>query len=842
MSYTELAALADAEAAGFPRVPTLMALAMRSELESVVRYLAALRSGNPVILVDDAASVVGRRIIEAYAPWLPGTALPTREGTVLHPDLAVLLSTSGTTGSPKLVRLSAENIDANARSIGQYLEIGPDTRAITTLPLHYSYGLSVLNSHLAAGASVVLNDESVAAPGFWRLFETQAVTSMAGVPFVYELLESIGFRNRVLPKLRTMTQAGGRMPPAMVRSYAEWAQARGIAFFVMYGQTEATARMAYLPPAEALTHGDCIGVPIPDGRFHLVDEAGAVVEGAGQPGELVYSGPNVMMGYAVEPGDLARGTELAALHTGDLAERTPEGLYRIVGRRSRFVKPYGLRVSLDEIEAVLEEQGISAMAAGADDLVAVAFVGDGGVSEAAMTQRLADIFKLPPGLFDASMVPALPHLATGKRDYQGVMTAARARRAAGVDAEDAVGDGGFAATFAAVLRRPRAAPEDSFNAMGGDSLSYVSIVTAIDERLGHVPEGWEDMTIAELDRMVAAKGTSGGGSGSPFGLKAFDSEIVLRALAIIAVVLTHSKSRFLGGGSDALMILAGYNLARFNFAKLTMNGGLQVLRSFGVRIVLPYYLILIGYAVVHKNPGIASFFLVANNFGRFRSLLTPFWFIEALTQAMVIMVLIFAVPAARRMAAASPLRFAAGLLLVSIAVRAGAFSILQHARLLNTSVDAVFPLFALGWMMFFARDTRAKLFCVVAAIFLGAINARLMGSEQVFGGWTTEIGLRRAGWIVSAAVLVLFLPRVRLPRMVGQVLTAIAAISFTIYLTHIFPAHVLAREFGLSPVLVLPLAIAFGFLVHWSMRWFLALPPVDRIWSRLKGDAGRGVM
>ena len=238
------------------------------------------------------------------------------------------------------------------------------------------------------------------------------VTALAGVPYTYELFDRCGFMDKPLPALRTLTQAGGRLPAESVRRYADWAAARGVAFFVMYGQTEATARMAYLPPDRLAAHPDCIGVAIPGGSFSLIDGDGSEIAAAGTPGELVYRGPNVMMGYAADAADLARGAEVEALATGDIAERTADGLYRIVGRTSRFCKPFGLRISLDEVEAALRRHGWRGVAAGDDSLIAIDTLDS--VSPDTVAEALAAEFKLAPAPVRRRARRRLPAAAVGQ--------------------------------------------------------------------------------------------------------------------------------------------------------------------------------------------------------------------------------------------------------------------------------------------------------------------------------------------------------------------------------------------------------------------------------------------
>jgi len=255
--------------------------------------------------------------------------------------------------------LSAANIEANARSIAEYLVLGPDERSLASLPLHYSYGLSVLNSHLTVGATVVLTDEPVTARAFWTLVKDARITSMAGVPTTWDILRQIRFARMTIPTLSYCTQAGGRLSNEVTQYYADWARSARKRFYVMYGQTEATARIAFVPPERLPDKIGSVGIAIPGGALSLVDVHGHIITESGQTGEIVYRGPNVMLGYAESAEDLARGDECGGvLRTGDLARRDSDGYYFIVGRTKRFAKLFGNRINLDEVEALLHRHGI----------------------------------------------------------------------------------------------------------------------------------------------------------------------------------------------------------------------------------------------------------------------------------------------------------------------------------------------------------------------------------------------------------------------------------------------------------------------------------------------------
>ena len=266
VSYAQVAEMAAARRRELGNVRRLVMLEATNAIESIVTYLAALEGGHPVLLVppgdDEASRTLRASLADRFNPDVlfagsaGGAALREMRPGSAHnfaDDLALLVSTSGSTGTPKLVRLSRQNVLSNAHAIASYLRLTPADRAVTTLPMHYCYGLSVLNSHLVAGASVVLTERSVADAAFWEEAATHRITSIAGVPYTFELLEAGQFTDRLPASIRYLTQAGGRLAPDAVRRFARLGERRGFQFFVMYGQTEATARMAYVP-AEFASH------------------------------------------------------------------------------------------------------------------------------------------------------------------------------------------------------------------------------------------------------------------------------------------------------------------------------------------------------------------------------------------------------------------------------------------------------------------------------------------------------------------------------------------------------------------------------------------------------------
>jgi acyl-CoA synthetase (AMP-forming)/AMP-acid ligase II len=420
LSYVELARRCDEVTERLGPSRRLVAVGMSNTVSAVVAYLGARRGGHAVVLVkpDRSASCVDRwrPDVELHGAGDDVELVEHGVGTAheLHPDLGLLMSTSGSTGSPKCVRLSGTNLTSNAVAIAEYLGLGPDDRAITSLPLHYCYGLSVLHSHLAVGAGVVMSEQSVVDRCFWSAVSEHAVTSIAAVPHSLDLMDRSGTTSGLrTASLRRLTVAGGRTAPTVVERYAALGERWGWDLVVMYGQTEATARMAYLPPELARRHPGSIGVAIPGGALELVPHDGDDPD----VGELEYRGPNVMMGYATTPSDLCRGQEVAALRTGDLARRGEDGLFEIVGRSNRFAKLFGLRIDLDHLEDVLSGHGVSAWCVATDSELALLTT---DVRAARVAELVAAETGVPRTAVHVAVAEELPRHPNGKPDRRGV--------------------------------------------------------------------------------------------------------------------------------------------------------------------------------------------------------------------------------------------------------------------------------------------------------------------------------------------------------------------------------------------------------------------------------------
>lgn len=353
---------------------------------------------------------------EIYGYCLLENPQPLSKRQELHPELALLLTTSGSTGSPKLVRLTYGNLLSNAESIANYLDITAIERPITSLPMHYSYGLSVINSHLLRGATILLTPRSIMEAEFWAFFREQGATSIAGVPYTYQMLKRLRLQRMELPTLKTLTQAGGKLGAELVREFAEWAEDTGRHFIVMYGQTEATARMSYLPWPRELDKSGSIGIAIPEGAFALIDTEGEEITVPDTPGELIYRGPNVSMGYAETAEDLSKGDENGGvLRTGDVAQFDADGYLYIVGRLKRFIKIFGNRVNLDQAEQIAKALTPDCACTGVDDKLTVHVI-DASLSDA-MRAHMAGKLGLHPSAIRINIVFGIPKNSSGKVQY-----------------------------------------------------------------------------------------------------------------------------------------------------------------------------------------------------------------------------------------------------------------------------------------------------------------------------------------------------------------------------------------------------------------------------------------
>lgn len=418
---------------------SLVFLVCENCYESIAAYIGFLRKKIvPVLINPKIDTDMLKALLEAYKPqyifcpkdWHAGgtevsalgghNMLKTENESApeMNEELAVLITTSGSTGSPKLVMQSYKNITSNANSIAEYLDIREDDRAITTMPMSYTYGLSIIQSHLLKGARIITTEKTLMDKGFWSLLKEQKATTFGGVPYVYEMLKRLRFGKMELPSLRYITQAGGKLSKELALEFSEVCRDKGIKMIIMYGQTEATARMSYLPWEYAFSKAGSIGIAIPHGRLYLADANGNEITTPDTVGEMIYEGDNVTLGYALTAADLAKPDERhGRLETGDMAVCDEDGFFTIVGRKKRFLKIFGNRVNLDEAEGLLNKEGIKCVCGGHDDLLKIYVVGADNDMLSKAVDFISAKLDLNRSAFKAVSIDEIPRSASGKVMY-----------------------------------------------------------------------------------------------------------------------------------------------------------------------------------------------------------------------------------------------------------------------------------------------------------------------------------------------------------------------------------------------------------------------------------------
>lgn len=792
---------------------SLVVLASSNTVEFVVTYLALIGGGHVPL-------VAGAHVDRMVERWRPDAVVrTTREGVEidrlatgqyeLHPDLALLLSTSGSTGDPKLVRLSHRNLLANADAIVAYLSLSECDRGITSLPLHYCYGLSVLHSHLRAGGGLVLTDASVIDPCFAQAMAEHGVTNVAGVPYSFELLERAGPETIHVPTLRYVTQAGGRLAPADVLRWVERTAGWGVDFYVMYGQTEATARMAYLPPELAVELPTAIGVPIPGGRLEVRPLEDADPDLGDGVGEIVYHGPNVMMGYATCPADLADGAVLTELRTGDLGRFDAErGVYEIVGRRARFVKLFGLRVDLDRVEHEVRAIAPEAAVAGDDERIVVCAP---GADPERVRRCAAELAGVPSGAVAVITDLPVPRRAAGKVDYAAILDADRATRAAQAPVPDDP-DGGVADIFRLVLGRADVAPDATFVSLGGDSLNYVECSIRLERRLGRLPADWHLTPVAELER-----------SARPTRVPRLDTTVLLRALGICAIVATHMRLWYFPGGAHLMLAVVGYNLSRFQLqipgartrivaaARTVARAAVPTVAFVGICMLLvggysiPTLLLVHGYAGIPEHVD-----------GRWH-----YWFIEVFAYLVILTSLVLAIPPVRRLERRAQYLFPLVVFAVLLLFRYRLL-ILDGSSNLRFKAHGVAWIFVLGWLIH-QSTTRWKQLAT-SALCLATIPGFFDRPQRE---WFIILGLLGLIWMRE----------VPMPRLAIWPVATVAGASMWILISHfrVFPPLTRNLPLGLAFALTLAAGVVIWRLVDLAGRWATRLVQ-ERRRRRTMGD------
>ena len=441
ISYNKLEQMVNDLSFYFSDFPSLAILICKNTSISVTGYLSCITRGVvPLLLPSNTTSHILNKFITTYRPkylFLDGGiehdsyrrimeiddfCLYVSEDTrvpKINSNLRLLLTTSGTTGSPKLVRLSDENLRINCEMICTSLPMRADDIAITTLPFNYSYGLSIINTHFLQGSAIQLNEYSLMQRAFWDLLYKSKATTFGGVPFHYQQIEQVGFERILNSSVRYLTQAGGKLQPEILERIYKFCDRGAIEFFVMYGQTEASPRISVLNPSDAKEHPGSIGKAIAPGEFWLSPLSNELKVQNHVAGELVFRGGNVAMGYAQDATDLRLGDEWnGVLRTGDLAYFDEEGFPYIVGRVNRFGKIRGIRVSLDDLETLFQEIDINIVAIEVKDQIFIVTSQD--IDFNLVDKALRDTIGLRFIDFVYRKIESIPHTQSGKVDYHAL--------------------------------------------------------------------------------------------------------------------------------------------------------------------------------------------------------------------------------------------------------------------------------------------------------------------------------------------------------------------------------------------------------------------------------------
>ena len=748
VTYADLAARIERRVCEIGPDRQLVTLRATNSIDTIVTYLACLTAGH----------VVSIRSSDDPDPFAAA-------GSDLHPELAVLMSTSGSTGSAKTVRLSVGNVESNAVAIADALGLRFDDVAITSLPLHYCYGLSIVTSHLAVGAAVVVTDTSVIDTCFWNLVDRWGVSTVSGVPHSFDLIDRMATDALAAPSLRRVTQAGGRLAPEKVERLSRLGSRHGWDFVVMYGQTEATARMATLEPQLVAEHPGSIGRSIPGGAFRLAPIPSGEISSelrdeatTGTVGEIVYRGPNVMLGYATSVDDLACGRVIHELHTGDIGRQLPNGLLEIVGRRSRFVKILGHRIDLEALEADLRRVGVDVAAAGTDDSLVVVATGDAD----AVRQRLAGL-PVPASTVHVIDVEEFPRLPNGKVDVPAILALVDGTQTDRDVARDVERDTETPTqVFRNVLGVDIVRPHDTFASLGGDSLSYVEASICLERVLGDLPDGWHVRTVAELDAYAPQHGRR-------FTTR-IDTSVVIRAVGICIIVATHMRIARLAGGAHTLFAVAGYNFARFQLDRAGASGAVRKGLATVSRVAVPASLWIGLQMLLVGGYSAGSLFLVNNYFGSAwrRDGRWEYWYFEAFVQVFLVLTLLFAIGPVRRLERRQPFAFAFVALIGATAVGLQLVEFGDdYNNIFRPHTTVWFVL--LGWAGQVAVTNRQRL--LVTAVLVG-------GTTIYFDRWQHTL-------MVSVLVgALLWRPTVRMPRLAAPMLGVVAAASMVTFLIH----------------------------------------------------------
>lgn len=580
----------------------------------------------------------------------------------------------------------------------------------------------------------------------------------------------------------------------------------------MYGQTEASPRISYIPPDDLLDNIDAIGRPVPGGEIVLLDDAGGEITGSNKVGELVYRGPNVMLGYAENRQDLANPRVITELRTGDLAERKPNGYFKIVGRLKRFIKLYGLRINLDDVEVFLSAKGTRFYCSGTDELLVVFHVE--AVDEGPVLSALASKYNIRKSQIELRRLPEMPLMSSGKVDYARLK-----KESESIEVGKHAAASSVRAAFCEFLDESDISDSGTFFSVGGDSLSYLNMSLFLEKMLGFLPKQWQHMTVAEIEALTPLHSN----------FMEVPVETVLRVISIFLVMDSHIlvKNWFvLLGGSNVLMIMAGLSMAKYNGERLKTSSSVQLAFSLLGRVLAVYYAVVIVYFVFfwhHVGSFWPRWLLLTSNFHPFSTHLYAYWFIAAYAHIVLAVILIWRLPVVRRYFDGREQLFGWGFLVLGFlaAILTKISSPTPGLFMCNTFSQV--HLFALGWCVYYARTHQSKILVLA------------LSAAAALGFWNlpVEPNDARIYLIIGSVAALLWMENITLPRRMGFLIMWIASLSYYMYIVHILPGF-LAQYIPHSDSVAVVVAIWFTVMVTSIMMAYAIgqLMPVIENWLR----------
>ena len=422
---------------------SLVLLITENSIGSVISYISLIKNDCVVIIID--VKTPANSALELFKKYKPNFILFPQNWTNLqkfnncsflisfldydiicnniqnkfkiHPELSMLLTTSGSMGSSKLVKLSKKNLFVNTNSIRDYLKINHKKRSVTTMPTSYSYMISIINSYIENGASIYVTKLSIMQKKFWDNYNLYKITSFSGVPYIFETIIKLGIKKVFIDSLEEFTQAGGKLSNIYLKKYIKLCEQFKKKFIIMYGQTEASPRMSYLDWKFAKSKLASIGKSLNKTKLWIADKKNKKIKKPGVIGELIFEGPNVALGYSNNIFDLNKGDEnKGVLKTGDLASMDTNGFIYIKGRINRIAKIYGNRVSLDELEEKMQTQNLNIVCRNNKDKIEIFYEKE--YDQKNLLNKLSFLSALNKNIFEFKKVNKFPKTLSGKIDIQ----------------------------------------------------------------------------------------------------------------------------------------------------------------------------------------------------------------------------------------------------------------------------------------------------------------------------------------------------------------------------------------------------------------------------------------